>query len=94
VFGEKRARETYGAFVLLMPMPRVKRGRPQKEAEAMATLENSGLSHGETADYLNNKYAAEINAEKMTKRTPDNVRKLISLSYRRPTTGAPSPSKQ
>jgi hypothetical protein len=83
---QKRAREIYGSFASLMPMPRVQRGRPQKEAEAeeMAALENGGLSHRETADYLNNKYAAEIDADEMTKRTPDNVRKLLGLYYEHP----------
>ena len=90
---QKRAREIYGSFTSLMPMPRVQIGRPQKEAEAeeMAALENSGLSHRETADYLNDRYSAEINAGTMTKRTPDNVRKLIARHYRRQATGALSP---
>lgn len=79
----KRARDLCGVLASLMPMPRVSRGRPTSEAEAqeMAALENSGLSHRETANYLNDKYAAEIQAGKMTKRTPDNVRKLISRYY-------------
>jgi hypothetical protein len=83
---QKRVREIYGAFASHMPMPRVRRGRPQKDAEAeeMATLENAGRSHCETAAYLNDKYATEINAGKMTKRTPDNVRKLLSLYYEHP----------
>jgi hypothetical protein len=81
---QKRAREIYGSFASLMPMPRVRRGRPRKDAEAeeMAALENAGLSHGETAGYLNDKYAAEIDAETMTKRTPDNVRNLLNLRRR------------
>lgn len=91
---QKRAREIYGSFASLMPMPRVQRGRPQKEAEAeeMAALENGGLSHRETADYLNSKYAAEINAGEKTKRSPDNVRKLINRHYRRQTIATSSPS--
>jgi hypothetical protein len=91
---QKRAREIYGSFASLMPMPRVRRGRPQKDADAeeMAALENAGLSHGETAAYLNDKYATEIDAGNMTKRTRDNVRKLLSLRRRRQAIGAPSPS--
>jgi hypothetical protein len=78
----RRARK----MVEILVTSHVRRGRPQKDAEAeeMAALENSGLSHSETADYLNDKYAAEINTGKMAKRTSDNVRKLLSLHYEHP----------
>lgn len=80
----KRAKEIYGAFADLMPMPRVPgRGRPRKDTEAdeMAQLENSGLSHGQTAMRFNQKYAVEIAAGKMRPVTPGSVSKLISSRY-------------
>lgn len=70
----------------LMPVPPARRGRPRKESEAeeIAALENSGMSHRETADHLNKKYEREVDAGRMTKRTPGNVYQLLRHYYVRP----------